>query len=78
MHGDQKYPKIKVKHQMDDAISLDSTSQATIFKQKDCVEKKLSRKAKFSFTLGATGNHVASHDAKSPASKTITFSTRIL
>ena len=34
-----KKPKIKVNHQMNDVIFLDSTSQAIIFKKKDHVDK---------------------------------------
>ena len=39
VHGVREHPKIKVSHQMDDVILLDSASHTTIFKQKDCVEK---------------------------------------
>ena len=38
MHGAKNLPKIRVNHQMNDVILLDSASQVTIFKQKDYVE----------------------------------------
>ena len=39
VHEITKHPKIKVNDQMYDAISLDTASQVTIFKQKYCVDK---------------------------------------
>ena len=38
VHGVRKHPKIKVDHQIDDVIFLDSALQVNIFKQKDCVD----------------------------------------
>ena len=78
VYGIEKQPKIKVNHQMDDVIFLDSASQVTIFKQKDCIDKFLFRKANIVFILVATENHVAIYDVKSTASKAITSSTKIL
>ena len=43
VNGVRKHPKIKVNHQMDDVILLDSASQVNIFKQKDCAEKNISK-----------------------------------
>ena len=39
MHGVAKPPKIKVNHQISDAILLDSASQVTIFNNKDWIGK---------------------------------------
>ena len=39
--GVQNCPKIKFNHQTNDVVSLDSSSQVNIFKQKDCVDKKI-------------------------------------
>ena len=78
VHGVLKHPKIKVNHQIDDVILLDVASQVTIFKQKDCVEIFVSRKANILFILVATGNHAASYDEKSPASKAIMCSKKII
>ena len=77
MHGVRTHPNIKVNHQIHDVISLDSVSQVTIFKQKNCVEIFLSRKANISFSLVATGNCASSHDAKSPALKAIACSSKL-
>ena len=77
VRGVRKHRKIKVNHQMDDVISLDSSSQATIFKQKDCV-KKLARNANVALTLVATGNCAAIYDAKSPVLKAIKGSNKII
>ena len=38
VHEISNQPKIRVNHQMEDVILLDSVSQSTIFKQKDCVD----------------------------------------
>ena len=44
--GVAKQTKIKVNHQMNDVILLDSVSQVTIFKQKHCVNKMFGLKGK--------------------------------
>ena len=77
VHGVRKYPKIKIDHQMDNVIFLDSALQVNVLKQKDGAEK-ISRKASIALNLVATGNHAASNYVKSPTSTAITFSTKIL
>ena len=54
-YGVQNRPKTKVNHQMNDAISLDSVSQVTIFNQKDCVDKIFISKGKHCIQSSSTG-----------------------
>ena len=53
--GVRKQPKIKVNHQMDDVISLDSASHVTIFKQKDHV-KNISKDKHWIYSSGEGGS----------------------